>query len=268
MANYPAADPSFPTRTAGQSIASAHMNAVQDEITAIGSALRAGLAHALIVSTGGLSVSTGSVNIGGPSSVATLQVNGGSTFAAPVVLSAAATLQVNALSTFAQEVTFSSNVTIGGSLTITGSFGARVPSAILTHDANQAIPGTDVWTGLSWNTEVLDSTATHSTAANSSRIFLTSSGLWAVGWTGQWSTNSTGQQYSRVALNDVSGICADVRNPNPVIGNVITIAGVHYATSTTDYVTVQCKQNSGTSQNILATSTSYGARFWAHRVSV
>jgi hypothetical protein len=268
MANYPTSDPSFPTRTAGQTIASAHINAVQDEVVAIGSALRGTLAHGLSVSTGGLTVSTGSVNLGGPSSLATLQVNGGSTFAAPVVLSAAATLQVNALSTFAQEVTFSSNVTIGGSLTVTGGFGARVPSAIVTHDANQVIPGTDAWTGLSWNTEVLDSTAMHSTAVNSSRIALTSSGLWAVGWTGQWSTNSTGQQYSRIALNDATGICADVRSPSAAVGNVITLAGVHYATSTTDYVTVQGKQNSGTNQNILATSTGYGARFWAHRVSV
>lgn len=39
MANYPTSIPSFPARTAGQTIGSAHMNGVQDEIVAIGTVL-------------------------------------------------------------------------------------------------------------------------------------------------------------------------------------------------------------------------------------
>lgn len=39
MANYPTSAPSFPSRSAGQTIGSAHMNGVQDEVVAIGTVL-------------------------------------------------------------------------------------------------------------------------------------------------------------------------------------------------------------------------------------
>lgn len=44
MANYPASAPSFASKTPGQVIASAHMNAVQDEVVAIGGGLLNGTA--------------------------------------------------------------------------------------------------------------------------------------------------------------------------------------------------------------------------------
>jgi hypothetical protein len=75
MANFPTSDPSFPTRSAAQQIQSAHMNAVQAEIVAIGASLRGTAAHDYTTS--------GNVSAGGG-----LQVTGGSTFAGQVTASA------------------------------------------------------------------------------------------------------------------------------------------------------------------------------------
>jgi hypothetical protein len=52
MANYPGSAPSFSDKSPGQTIASAHMDAVQDEITAIGSALLAGITHPIVLTSG------------------------------------------------------------------------------------------------------------------------------------------------------------------------------------------------------------------------
>jgi hypothetical protein len=45
MANYPGADPSFGTKNSGNVIEASHINALQDEVVAIGSALRATQQH-------------------------------------------------------------------------------------------------------------------------------------------------------------------------------------------------------------------------------
>ena len=45
MANYPGSAPSFTAKSAGQSIASAHINSLQDEVTAIGAGLLQGTAQ-------------------------------------------------------------------------------------------------------------------------------------------------------------------------------------------------------------------------------
>lgn len=49
MANYPTADPSFGTKTNGQTIDASHVNGLQDEVVAIGAALRGTLQHAITV---------------------------------------------------------------------------------------------------------------------------------------------------------------------------------------------------------------------------
>lgn len=79
MANYPTADPSFGNKANGNTIDASHINALQDEVVAIGAALRGGLAHALTVSTGGFTVSTGNTVLG-----QNLSVAGNSTFASTV----------------------------------------------------------------------------------------------------------------------------------------------------------------------------------------
>jgi len=63
MANYPTSDPSFSDKSPGQKIQSAHIDALQDEVVAIGSALRGTLQHAVTVGTGGLTVSSGGLTV-------------------------------------------------------------------------------------------------------------------------------------------------------------------------------------------------------------
>lgn len=63
MANYPTADPSFSAKASGQVIDASHINGAQDEIVAIGSALRGTLQHALTVGTGGATVSSGGLTV-------------------------------------------------------------------------------------------------------------------------------------------------------------------------------------------------------------
>ena len=51
-AAYPSADPSFTTKTNSDTVQAAHMNAVQDEVIAIGSALRGTCDHDLKLASG------------------------------------------------------------------------------------------------------------------------------------------------------------------------------------------------------------------------
>lgn len=88
-ANYPTSDPSFSAKAGNQTIQAAHVNSLQEEVTAIGTALRGTLQHdvtlaagknlsagvgtfssGVTVSSGGLTVSTGNVTLGQNLSVA------------------------------------------------------------------------------------------------------------------------------------------------------------------------------------------------------
>ena len=116
MANYPTSDPSFAAKNTGDTVQASHVNALQDEVVAIGAALRGTLQHAVTVGTGGLTVSTGNTVLG-----QNLSVAGTSTFAGIPVMSTGLTvstgptvlgqsLSVAGDSTFAGAVTFSSAV--------------------------------------------------------------------------------------------------------------------------------------------------------------
>ena len=94
MANYPNAIPSFSDKSPGQTIASAHMDAVQDEIVAIGSGLLQGTAP------------LNSSN----STLANLSVTGGSTIALSLAVGVNASV-LGALS-------------VGGNSTIAGTLSA------------------------------------------------------------------------------------------------------------------------------------------------
>jgi hypothetical protein len=241
MANYPTSDPSFGTKSDGNTIAAAHVNALQDEVVAIGAALRGGLSHGLTVSTGGLTVSTGSVNVAGPSSLTTLQVNGASTFAGAV--------------------SFSAGVTFSGAV----SFG-RIPSVRLTNSAKTEL-ASGAFLGLSWDTETYDSTGLHSTAANSSRLFLTSSGLWAFQAQCEFNSMSSGQVIVRVMLNDASAVAAQQFGAFTSNPYTVNVSGVHLATDTTAYLTVQVYQGGASTGSVNAGSTTYGTWFAAQRIS-
>jgi hypothetical protein len=241
MATYPTGTYSPAPVSANQTITSARENAQDAEITAIQDGLRNGLQHAVTVSTGGLTVSTGSFIAGGPSSLATLQVNGASTFVGPV--------------TFSTVVTFSTTPTL------------TFPCVRLTHTADQAV-GNASFTGLSWNTED-DNAGMHSTSANSSRItFAHSTGVYAVGASVEWNPSTSGYRVIRIMVNDVTGVVANLTPVSSVsaLQMPMAVSGLVRAGSTTDYVTVQVFQNTG-STNSITNSTAYGTVFWCHKVS-
>lgn len=234
MANFPNSVTSFSAKQdgIGQIIAASHINTIQDEVAAIEDGYLNGTAR------------LNSSN----STVATLSVTGGSTLA---------TLSVTGGSTLTGDVVMSGTLTVGG-----GTVGGRAPSARVSNSADTEIPS-GALQGLSWDTEAFDSASMHS-GVNSSRIFLTSSGVWLVGATVQWNTNGTDRR-TVLYLNDST----------PLAGQASTSAGfkvqslsvLHTATSTADYVTVQVISAGSTAKVTAVDATYGGSKFWAVKVS-
>jgi len=260
MATYPSGTYAPATKSAGQTIAAGFFNDPDNEIIAVEDALLNGFAHGLTVLTGGLSISTGNVVFG-----QNLSVAGGSTLRNGLVVSSgttelAGTLDVAGNSTFHGAVTFSSGVTFGGLVLPT------VPAVLVTSDTNQNVNNL-TWTGLSWNTEVIDNAGMHSTSANSSRItFAASTGLYRVSVSLSWLAGSSGAQVMRVMVNDSSGVAAQTGYSPSAADLPFSLSALVRAASTSDYCTVQVLQASGSTKSI-APSTLYGLSFAAEFVS-
>lgn len=232
------------------------MNDVQAEITAVEDALKNGITHAVTISTGGLTVSTGSVNISGPSSLATLNVSGGSTLAG---------LTVTSTASFASSVTVAS-MTVSGNLTVGGVISGSTPMVKLSHSATQGVANS-AWTGLNWDIEDYNASGMHSTSANSSRItFAASSGVYCVGCSIEWGGNPNNQRFLRLMLNDGVSLGAVSAPAAGSVNMPMSVVAQARAVDTSYYVTVQAFQNSGSTMSIISNSTIYGLTFWAHRV--
>lgn len=159
------------------------------------------------------------------------------------------------------------SATITGALVVSGSAQLpRRPSAQVTHSTLQAV-ATGTFTGLSWDTESDDSTGIHSTASNSSRLVLNSSGVWLIGANVDWSDNSSGIRILRVIINDTLLLQADVRGA--VSGNMgQSITARYLTTSTSDYATIQVFQGSGSTGSISTGGGNTGRTLaWVQRVS-
>lgn len=259
MATYPASIYAPASKSAGQTVTANLFNDPDAEITAIQTGLKTGIQHAvtiaqggLTVSSGGITLSTGSLSISGPSSLATLQVNAESTFVGPV--------------SFSTNVTIASSLTVTGNLTVVGSFLATVPAVRVTHSATQNV-NPSAWTGLNWDTEDFDTANMHSTAANSSRLTFTSSGIYAVGCSVEWPANASNQRFLRIMVNDAQSAGATAVSSMTSVIIPQSLSATVRAASTTDYVTVQVFQNTGSSIALNANSTTYGVSFWAHRIT-
>lgn len=170
--------------------------------------------------------------------------------------------------------TFHGAIVVQGPLSV-GSSGSialpRIPTCKVTHSAVQEIPNNS-FTGLSWDTNLINSTAMHSTSANSSRIVLTSSGLWVIGVQTAWLGNATPSHETRVHVND-DYVLAQVSDAAFALDPFVHGAtGLLEVTNTTTYVTVQVR-NTGSTGRVNAYSTgaspaSPGPAFWAYKVSV
>jgi hypothetical protein len=263
MASYPTGVFSPAAKNTGNTIQAAHVNDLDTEVAAVENGLLNGLAHALVISTGGLTVSTGGARINGPSSIAgTVQVTGNSTITGSLSVSG--------------NSTFDGNLTVAGTLSLAGGtvVGGRIPSARVSLASVLQINTGLTFAGINWTTNDYDSTGLHSTSANSSRILLTSSGLWAFG--GQVvheSQISTVRLSVRVLANDNQALTSYERNgqvENSSGTLALPVNGVFLATDTTAYLTVQTRFTGGS-----ATSTVYGStgtgmgptHFWVQKVS-
>jgi hypothetical protein len=241
-ASYPTSIKSFSNRSAGQTIGAAHVNDLQDEVSALETGLLNGLQHGLTVATGGVTVSTGNTVLG-----QNLSVAGNSTIAGSLVVS--------------------SNATITGNLTVTGTLVFTVPRVRLVHSADQGVAH-NTWTGLSWDTEVYDPNGMHSTSANSSRItFADSTGVYQVGASLIWNA-ATGGTYRRlrIQLNDSSGVTLQDMTPVNAASVGQSVTAAIRVQSTTDYVTVLVFQDSGSTGSV-TNSTLSATSFWAQKVS-
>lgn len=213
MANYPTEDPSFTTKTDGVDYPqAAHINDLQAEVTAIGAALRAGLAHALAISNGGLTVSTGSVNVGGPSSLATLQVNGGSTFAGDVVFSSTVTFNgPTNFSAFADPITLSS-----GAVVSTGVLRQNSLPAWSLHHSTHVAYGANSTAGAVFDTQdLVRGSVAHSTAANSSRVTIGTTGLYYIAARAHVHSGVNPFVRGTIVLNDATALLESV---TPTLG--------------------------------------------------
>lgn len=258
MAQFPTSPKSFTARSNGQTIDASHVQDLQDEVNAIEDGYLNGTARlnssrSTLASLSVTGNSTVAALTAGASTAASLVVSGGSTLT---------TLQVTGNSTF------DGNVTINGTLTAT--LGSRNPVCKVTHGSTQTVAN-GTWVGLSWNTEITDSTGMHSTAANSSRINLTSSGLWMVGGCADFSigTNpSTLNLGVRVLLNDTDRLVASLTAPGGGLQtdpHALMCAVPYVAATTTDYITLQVYQSGGVGQSVHGSSNL--TLFWAYKVS-
>jgi len=183
-------------------------------------------------------------------------------------VAASSNLTVAGESTFAGRATFESSVTFSTVVTFHAdqTFGTagQVPAVKCTHSGNQSI-GVAAWTGLSWDVETYDDSGLHSTASNSSRINLTSSGLWVITVGVEWASGSSGQRHVRLRLNDGNTTLGCHSSPTFETNGIAQQVTTRYrATSTSDYVTAVVYQQSGGNINIVGPgSTSFGGSWIA-----
>jgi hypothetical protein len=196
MATYPGGVYAPASKSNGQVIQPSFFNDPEAEITAVEDALKNGIPHAVTISTGGLTVSTGSVNVGGPTSLATLQVTGASTFAGPVTFSSGVTF--NGALTFASPMTFSSGAVISTGVVRQNS----LPAFNVFHSSLVAVASGSTVAVAFDSQEFVRGSIEHSTGVNSSRVAFQSTGLYFVSYHARMQTGGTPEVRCYLRLND------------------------------------------------------------------
>lgn len=218
-ASFPLSVKVFTTKSdgAGNVIAAAHVNDLQDEVVALETGLLQGTAP------------LNSSN----STFATLSVTGNSTIGGA--------LQVNG------------NSTITGSLTVAGAFtqagpvtANSQPRCRVFHGSTQTLADVTE-TAVLFNSEDFDAQGLHSTGTNPSRLTMTSTGVWLFGASVNFAATSQ-SLYLRFRKNGVTGIGSKVQFGGNAANNhaiQLGIQAIDVITSTADYVEVLAWQNAG-----------------------
>jgi hypothetical protein len=228
MASYPGAVKNFTSKNAGDTIQPAHINDLQDEVTA----LEAGLLN-------------GTANLNSSNStLANLSVVGGSTLTGNVHI--VGNLQLDGTST---------------------GIVATQPRVQVFHSTLQSIPD-NTWTALTFDSEDTNPNGMHSTSSNPTRLTFAASSGWYLVWGGVvFSANSSGYRGLRVLMNgnQTVGTAAFVGSDT---GTGLVVTQLFNATSTATYIELQAFQNTGASLNAGGASTNRHLQhqFGAHKV--
>ena len=233
-ASYPSAVKTFAARSNGGVIDASHVNDLQDEVNAI----EAGLLNG-----------TAPLN-SSKSTLVSLSVTGASTLAG--------TVNVTGNSTFTGTVNFTG--------TVTGVATNNPPRVRASMSSTQNV-SSNTWTGLTWNTNVYDSTGMHSTTTNSSRItFVGSTGIYHIGAQVTLSTVVSGASFLRIMVNDSSEALSVKADGSNSTNCPMNLSGDLRVADTTDYITVQVRLATSTG-SVLAESSNSAMGFWAHFIS-
>lgn len=239
MAQYPSAVKTFTAKSSGDTIQPAHINDLQDEVTALEDGLLNGTAPinssritAPSAQFGNCTISSLSVtsfNFPTNSTLTNVNVTGGSTFAG---------LNVTGFSSLS-DVRIASNPPA-----------ARVYQSALTNI------GSGSTTRLTFNSqEFVSTTGMHSTTTNPSRVTLVSSGVWMIAGSVSWSVGSTaGDRLCRLVLNGASVLAAN-RVSAVTVADVTeqSVSAIVRAASSGSYVELEVYQNSGSTCSLAVT---------------
>jgi hypothetical protein len=194
-ASYPSATKSFSTKTPGQSIASAHVNDLQDEVVAVENGLRSGLAHNTAPAT------DIAYNLGAVAFRWLRGFFGAGTVALPSVSVSEADCGLYSSGTNALD--FATNGTKALGIDSTQFIDSPTqPRARAYHGATQSINDSTV-TVLSMNSEDYDVGTCHDTVTNNSRLTVPTGGdgLYLVIAKASFAANATGQRNIRIRKN-------------------------------------------------------------------
>lgn len=230
MATYPTGTYAPAAVSNGQTIDAGRDNAQDAEITAIEDALRTAIPHAVTISTGGLTVSTGNVSLG-----QNLSVAGASTFAGKVTLST----QVSA---------------------------PAQPRCLVYSSVAQTFAA-GAFTAVTFESKQYDVGGLHSTATNPERITipLGSSGLYLFGALLRLSTGGGGDEaVGRFVINSTTEQSAAARAPRSTGAGVTLSWSVPLVLNGDDFVEVEVQPvtSTGSLGSVGATVRRATTEFW------
>lgn len=123
---------------------------------------------------------------------------------------------------------------------------------------------TAVSTALTFDTERYDVGGLHSTSANTSRITIALAGVYEVGGSASFDTNTTGLRGLSIRLNGTTTIA--LARDAPITGDeTVMILSAAYRFVAGDYVELIARQTSGGNLNITV-NANYSPEFWATRI--
>jgi hypothetical protein len=129
---------------------------------------------------------------------------------------------------------------------------AGIPSARAFHNANQSVPGNATFTSIALNSERFDTASLHRTDIDTSRLTVSSAGVYVLNANVTWEQNATGARELNIRKNGTTIVArvvqAGTAGGNTTDQSVTTLAQL----AAGDFVEVVVRQNSAVALNVLA----------------